>query len=86
MHFKVSTELVTGFKKYNWFMEYWIKHSRYKYWFLPDVGFGAVEGFVGLDSSLEMGSSRLDELTAATVANVDSFDADIMKICLIMNH
>ena len=67
-------------------MEYWIKHSRYKYRFLPDDGFGAVEGFAGLDSSLEMGSSRLGGLTAASVANVDFFDADIMKNCLIMIH
>ena len=55
--------------------------TRYKYWFLLDVGFDAVDGFVGLDSSLEMGSSRLDELTAATVAKVDSLVADIMKTC-----
>ena len=48
--------------------------TRYKYWFLLDVGFDAVDG-------VEMGSSRLDELTAATVAKVDSFDADIMKTC-----
>ena len=48
--------------------------TRYKYWYLLVVGFDAVDG-------VEMGSSRLDELTAATVARVDSFDADIMKIC-----
>ena len=70
----------------NNFMEYWIKHSRYKIGFLPDDGFGAVEGFAGQDNSLEMESSRLGGLTAASVANVDFFGADIMDNCLVMIH
>ena len=46
--------------------------TRYKYWFLLVVGFDAVDG-------VEMGSSRLDELTAATVAKNDSLVADMMN-------
>ena len=46
--------------------------TRYKYWYLLVVGFDAVDG-------VEMGSSRLDELTAATVAKNDSLLADMMK-------
>ena len=70
----------------NNFMEYWIKHSRYKIGFLPVDGFGAVDWFAGQDNLLEMEWSRLGVLTPESVGNVDLLGVAIMDNCLVMTH